>query len=1239
MIMWPVETTSSSDIKEATVEVALLCAKDILKDCGCYDRMIESNRTEVSLRLHCAISCGLIHCMCLGNTERNEFIISGDPLNQLSAALKDGGMGSVVLSKAAHEMVSSRFDFEVTSHGGFSLLSPRTTSTSSGPNSTKYTSMIARSSSRVIQRLSSQASRLLSLKSHSHVDSVTSEGDTDNYGNNQKAPTSQNDAFENQLPLKQIHSDPSIRAVLNFLKYNNLSKLENKSYPLISLVPKDIRKNIQDGTEHLLAEIRVVTTVFIEIIGLETDFSKGLHRRPQNVLRTVLSILAKNGGSLRQYVVDDKGCVIILAFGLPDSSYSDNAARSIRTTLAIKKTLKSFNIQSRAGIAQGNVYCGLVGSSTRCEYAMMGSSVNLAARLMSACQESGILVNEDVHFEASSEYEFCPQPKIIAKGYTHPVDVFTPIVNFTTGNLNKVSLFEQSSEDSLNNSIPFVGRRKELGMIVSVLDDDIKHNIILSGVASVGKTRFLHEIYKHLLVNKAMNKVIVLSGSENRSGSEYYLLREIISKILSVETTEGSPYRANTMSSNLSEDDNSDDMHSSLPSKLSAKNFVQDNASISGGSSSQSLNHHSYRHLDNSPDKLKKGLASTLHRDNSSKESKDGKELIINMSMSRSLSKRRLSKQSSQGSFWDMKQNNFIVLWLSKHYKHPAFNAICDSVMTRNLSDKIEYESDNSPSVIKHRDEAFVNNLIPLLKEFLHICYADNEVTEQLCHEERIRLQLELCAAIIQITLESDGALILDNLHFSDELSLRVILSVISDLKSGYFIASMNSDLLHATSKIFDGRTVDDHQFESLSSNISQYIRQMSRISSCVHIATFASDDAVKMLHKVLGPKLSAAHPELSDHKSINQLLDHSGGYPYLLHSLLISLKKELITGKFHDISHLSSGKNSIILSIYDRLPLGEQMVMKIACVIGHTFTSSIIEPCLQKLDPNGKVDIDMALQSLVKENLIQRFHIQSHNPINFGDNNFHRHRSNDAVISITSSTINETNHPSRYSFSKPQHQSHPTDLVYFRFSDSSIKRVIDELMLRQQKEELHAMIGLLLEDHILNDEDFFITVNHFYLSNNMCKKLQYIELALSHAYYNGVIPDILKYGQYLISLASGMSLNRLLEYCTASNHKERKMISNYNPRHLIGSAVHARVSPTTTTTWRIWYTLQDFHTEICTQIESLENLQMIGHNIPTITYSVYSSVEEKSDGIYTRSEFQDMIASWIGMIACAFFL
>ena len=40
--------------------------------------------------------------------------------------------------------------------------------------------------------------------------------------------------------------------------------------------------------------------------------------------------------------------------------------------------------QLAIGVTTGTVYCGNVGSAARCEYCMVGHSVNMAARLMGA---------------------------------------------------------------------------------------------------------------------------------------------------------------------------------------------------------------------------------------------------------------------------------------------------------------------------------------------------------------------------------------------------------------------------------------------------------------------------------------------------------------------------------------------------------------------------------------------------------------------------------------------------------------------------------------------------------------------------------------------------------------------------------------------------------------------------------------------------------------------------------------
>lgn len=45
---------------------------------------------------------------------------------------------------------------------------------------------------------------------------------------------------------------------------------------------------------------------------------------------------------------------------------------------------EELGVENRIGITIGKVYCGIVGSKTRHEYAAIGPSVNLAARLMAS---------------------------------------------------------------------------------------------------------------------------------------------------------------------------------------------------------------------------------------------------------------------------------------------------------------------------------------------------------------------------------------------------------------------------------------------------------------------------------------------------------------------------------------------------------------------------------------------------------------------------------------------------------------------------------------------------------------------------------------------------------------------------------------------------------------------------------------------------------------------------------------
>ena len=72
------------------------------------------------------------------------------------------------------------------------------------------------------------------------------------------------------------------------------------------------------------------------------------------------------------------------------------------TTISNLKTLikTELELDCKIGATFGKAYCGIVGAMDRHEYAVLGSPVNLAARLMASKQNPGILVDEAVMVRA-----------------------------------------------------------------------------------------------------------------------------------------------------------------------------------------------------------------------------------------------------------------------------------------------------------------------------------------------------------------------------------------------------------------------------------------------------------------------------------------------------------------------------------------------------------------------------------------------------------------------------------------------------------------------------------------------------------------------------------------------------------------------------------------------------------------------------------------------------------------------
>jgi class 3 adenylate cyclase/tetratricopeptide (TPR) repeat protein len=118
-------------------------------------------------------------------------------------------------------------------------------------------------------------------------------------------------------------------------------------------------------------EFRNVVSVFL---GLHP----GEMAKADEVVSRVLSRTAEYGGYFNGMFFDDKGPHVLVVFGAP-VSYENNADRA----LSLARELRDeFRNGVRAGITSGTAFAGVVGSSRRCTYTVLGDCVNTAARIM-----------------------------------------------------------------------------------------------------------------------------------------------------------------------------------------------------------------------------------------------------------------------------------------------------------------------------------------------------------------------------------------------------------------------------------------------------------------------------------------------------------------------------------------------------------------------------------------------------------------------------------------------------------------------------------------------------------------------------------------------------------------------------------------------------------------------------------------------------------------------------------------
>ena len=171
-------------------------------------------------------------------------------------------------------------------------------------------------------------------------------------------------------------------------KFNHEKLRENNSN-LKRFVPAAITLHLDIEQEFWSKELRMITVMFLNL-GIDlshTETEEGM-LRVQVIVKTIQRCIYRTRGSLNKFLMDDKGSLMLICWGLPPMSATDDHLRGVLTAFDLIKELKDLDCEGYMGISTGTAFSGVCGTmGNRKEYSLLGEIVNLGARNMQKARE------------------------------------------------------------------------------------------------------------------------------------------------------------------------------------------------------------------------------------------------------------------------------------------------------------------------------------------------------------------------------------------------------------------------------------------------------------------------------------------------------------------------------------------------------------------------------------------------------------------------------------------------------------------------------------------------------------------------------------------------------------------------------------------------------------------------------------------------------------------------------------
>ncbi|MEZ5828990.1 MAG: adenylate/guanylate cyclase domain-containing protein [Hyphomicrobiales bacterium] len=176
-----------------------------------------------------------------------------------------------------------------------------------------------------------------------------------------------------------------------------------------------------------------LTIFFSDVVNFTETTDKLESEDLTNLLNRYLTemtnIALEYGATIDKYIGD----AIMVFFGDPDSKgVKEDARACVRMAIAMLRRMRELHTEwqelgaekpfhLRIGVNTGYVTVGNFGSEDRMDYTIIGSSVNLTARLQSYAPIDGILLGHETYSLVKDEVDAEEQEPIKVKGFAEPI--------------------------------------------------------------------------------------------------------------------------------------------------------------------------------------------------------------------------------------------------------------------------------------------------------------------------------------------------------------------------------------------------------------------------------------------------------------------------------------------------------------------------------------------------------------------------------------------------------------------------------------------------------------------------------------------------------------------------------------------------------------------------------------------------------------------------------------------------